>query len=429
MVLRRTLEHLAPVTPAATTCAPTRDLSAFYHAVGQQTPAPAGAGPDEVEVHGVALPATVSAAPYVGGFGSAVPLTGAEIEAFKTQGFFVKRGLLPLGKVEAALEKVWDHLEGAPIPGVPAALQLPPSGVSRADKASWMDAHSRWPAPDLLGSTPAPGSHASTTWEAAAALRGTEYEAAAGNAQRAPSSRSNGAPNWQICSLGTAPWLVNLLPNDPGVRAIASQLLSPNLRPTSRVRGVYCVFPSSDSPRPLAPHTDRICQQLNAATYLDDVAPGHGAFTVWPKSHSIVSQGHVGQANWHPTEAFRPLLSQVRSTIRPVELPAKKGDVIFWCAPLLTSRCLGTESLSAKTPQTSFCGRCCRHGRLVHTVGRHSGDTVRIACFCDFQEDRPVLGKQEHEALGQFEWWHTAVGLFEDDRPASDGLWKGWAIE
>lgn len=59
----------------------------------------------------------------------------------------------------------------------------------------------------------------------------------------------------------------------------------------------------------------------------------------------------------------------------------------------------------------------------------HSGDTVRIACFCDFQEDRPVLGKQEHEALGQFEWWHTAVGLFEDDRPASDGLWKGWAIE
>ena len=39
-----------------------------------------------------------------------------------------------------------------------------------------MDAHLRWPAPDLLDSAPAPGSHASTTWGVATALRGTEYE-------------------------------------------------------------------------------------------------------------------------------------------------------------------------------------------------------------------------------------------------------------
>lgn len=352
MALRHTLLHLAPTASAVASDAPPSrvDLSSFYHAVGQGTP-----GPDEDELHGVAMPATVCAAPFTGGFGGTVPLTPAEIEAFKTHGFIVKRGILPLDKVETALDKVWDHLEGAPIPGVPAALQLPPSGVLRTDKASWMDAHRRWLAPDFLDSTPAPGSHASTTWGAAAALRSTEYEAAAGNAQRAPSSRSNSAPNWQVCSLGTAPWLVDLLPDDPSVQAIATQLLGPNLRPTSRVRGVYCVFPSSDSPKPLAPHTDRICQQLNAATYLDDVAPGNAAFTVWPGSHAIVSKGHLDQANWHPTSAFRPLLRQVRSTIRPVELPATKGDVIFW------------------------------HGRLVHTVGRHSGDTVRIACFCDFQ--------------------------------------------
>ncbi len=40
-----------------------------------------------------------------------------------------------------------------------------------------------------------------------------------------------------------------------------------------------------------------------------------------------------------------------------------------------------------------------------------------------------MLGKREHEMLGQYEWWHTAVGLFEHDRSAKDGLWKGWAIE
>ena len=91
-------------------------------------------------------------------------------------------------------------------------------------------------------------------------------QAAEGNAQRAPSSRSNIAPNWQVCSLGTAPWLLDLLPDDSGVRGVAKQLLGPGLRPSTRVRGVYCVFPSSAPPKPLAPHTDRICQQLNAAT-------------------------------------------------------------------------------------------------------------------------------------------------------------------
>ena len=24
-----------------------------------------------------------------------------------------------------------------------------------------------------------------------------------------------------------------------------------------------------------------------------------------------------------------------------------------------------------------------------------------------------MLGKASHETLGQYEWWHTAVGLFE----------------
>ena len=68
-------------------------------------------------------------------------------------------------------------------------------------------------------------------------------------------------------------------------------------------------------------------------------------------------------------------------------------------------------------------------GRLVHAVGQHTADTVRLAIFGDFQQERPVLGKEEHEQLGQYEWWHTAVGLFEEDRLSSDGVWAGWAIE
>ena len=48
------------------------------------------------------------------------------------------------------------------------------------------------------------------------------------------------------------------------------------------LRGVYSIFPSSDPPKPLGPHTDRIAQQLNCATYLMDVPPGGAPFTVWP---------------------------------------------------------------------------------------------------------------------------------------------------
>jgi hypothetical protein len=321
-VLRRTLLHMAPAgSPAG--------LSGFYHAEGQNTPAPPGTPPDEPELHGGALEG-VGATPYSGGFSAEATLTPEEVESFKANGFLVKRGILAQRKVEAVLDRVWDVLEGAPIAGVPEALQLPPSGVSRADRASWMDAHMRWPAPDFLGTAPESGSHASTTWAAAAALRGTAYEAAEGNAQRAPSARSSIAPSWQICALGTEPCLLDLLPRDVAVRGVATQLLGPDLRSTPRVRGVYAVFPSTAPAKPLGPHTDRIAQQLNCATYLDDVPPGGAPFTVWPGSHLIMSQGHRDQANWFPTQKFRPLLEQVRRTIAPLELVGDKGDVIFW---------------------------------------------------------------------------------------------------
>ena len=43
-------------------------------------------------------------------------------------------------------------------------------------------------------------------------------------------------------------------------------------------------------------------------------------------------------------------------------------------------------------------------------------------------KERPILGKEAHERVGQHEWWHTAVGLFEEDQPSSDGAWAGWAM-
>jgi hypothetical protein len=322
----RVLQHLAPPTlsrhaAAASVGIDDDDLSGFYVAHGQQTPGP----PHEPELHGAPMAASVGATPHVSGFGPDPILSPEEIASFKANGFLVKQRLVEPSKVAAALDTVWDVFEGHKIADVPDQLQLPPSGVSRGDKASWMDAHTRWPAPDLLGQEIARNQpHGSTTWRRASALAGTAFEAPDGNAQRAPSSRSASSPSWQICALGSAKWMLDLLPQDEAVRRVAVRLLG-RVRPSHRVRGIYAVFPTTAPPSPLGPHMDRVCQQLNAATYLDDVSAGGGAFTVWPGSHLIMSKGHRDQSNWSPTMQFRPLLRHVRRTIQPVELCGKQG--------------------------------------------------------------------------------------------------------
>ena len=54
----------------------------------------------------------------------------------------------------------------------------------------------------------------------------------------------------------------------------------------------------------------------------------------------------------------KPLLARVLRRIAPLELCGGPGDVVFW------------------------------HGRMVHSVGQHTGERVRIAVPCDFQQAR-----------------------------------------
>ena len=99
--------------------------------------------------------------------------------------------------------------------------------------------------------------------------------------------------------------MLDLVPNDPNVRAIATAMLGP-LRDSLRTRGVYAIFPSREkqqrelSGKLLGPHNDNICQQLNvmcckcsrslgvcfrslkeaAAPDLEDCGPRCGGFTL-----------------------------------------------------------------------------------------------------------------------------------------------------
>ena len=299
-------------------------------------------------------------------------VTEAEIAFFVANGFLVKKGLLAHSRVDAALERAWRHL----LDRVPIDRE---SGLTlrRDDPATWRDP--RWaPMPPV----PKAGCH-----------EGRQRIVHTGNTVK-------------LHDLGAANCFVELLPANPGVRRVATALLG-DLRPSRRTRGVYALFPKRGPKREadergiataLQPHTDQVCQQLNVCTYLDDVPPRCGGFTVYPGSHRLMFRAHRLAANWSPRPDFRATLHRVIDEIEPVEIVGGKGDVVFW------------------------------HGRTVHSAGAHFGAGIRWALFADFTHDRPVLSDDEHRALGQYEWFKDTK-LFRDDIEAEgDDMWQGWRL-
>ena len=296
-------------------------------------------------------------------------LARAEAAFFVAHGFLLKKGLLSGADVDAAMARIWWHVgDRVPMRG-DARCRL-----VRDDPAAWLDP--RWA---RMPPTPKAGPHA-----------GRHRVVHAG-------------ATLKLHYLGGAPFLRDLVPNNPRVRRVAAALLG-DLKASERARGVYALFPTTrragaaaTAAPALGPHTDQVCQQLNVCAYLDDVPPRNGGFTVYPGSHALVFRAHRWAANFSPLPKFRAVLRQVVDEIRPVELVGGKGDVIFW------------------------------HGRAVHSAGLHTGDRIRWAVFADFTHGRETLDVDEHKALGQFEWFKDAQ-LFRHDHAADGDMWRGWAL-
>lgn len=297
----------------------------------------------------------------------------AEADFFKENGFLIKKSLLDPGKLAPAMDQIWAHT----ITQVPV---LNDSGwaLSREDSATWMN-------PQWASMPPHP---------VTGPYQGRQPIEHVGRIVK-------------LHDLGNADYLLDLMANDKAVRRVATALLGEDLRPSVRTRGVYAVFPTRNPADPngekrlrgasLGPHTDQVCQQLNACGYLDDVAPRNGGFTIYPGSHKIMFQAHKYESNWSPLESFAEALEKVVAEIEPYELIAEKGSVIFW------------------------------HGRMVHSSGVHIGNDIRWALFADFTHNREVLSDEEHKHLDQFEWFKDAK-LFKDDWPASDDMWRNWNV-
>lgn len=298
-------------------------------------------------------------------------ISAAEAAFFVANGFLVKEGLLADDAVDDALERIWWHVEDR----VPVARDNVGRRLAGASRAS--GATPRWaPTPPV----PRAGPHAGR--------------------QRIVHSGAT----LKLHYLGGADFLLDLVPNNGRVRGVAQALLG-DLKASERTRGVYALFPTnqqqgsaSTGTSALSPHTDQVCQQLNACAYLADVPPRNGGFTVYPGSHKAMFQTHKYAANWSPLPTFRDALRKVVEEIRPWELAGRKGDVIFW------------------------------HGRAVHSPGVHVGERIRWAVFADFTHNRETLTANEHRALGQFEWFKDAKLFREDHEVAEGGMWRGWRL-
>lgn len=300
-------------------------------------------------------------------------LSQAELEFFVEQGFLVKRGLLDSKLCKGAMDDIWQHL----LAHVP------------------IDSDSNW-RPDPTN----PSSWLNPQWA------------------HMPAHPESGPyqGRWPIehygrfvklHDIGDAQFILKLFAHDPIVRSVAESLLGHDLKPTTQTRGVYAVFPkvSEDDPdgqrhltgASLGPHTDQVCQQLNACAYLEDVKPRNGGFTIYPGSHKIMHRAHRYEANWSPISSYEDLVTEVVDAIEPYEIVADKGSVIFW------------------------------HGRCVHSVGIHIGRDIRWALFADFTHNRSTLNEDEHRALGQYEWFKDAK-LFSRDWPVTHDMWRNWSL-
>ena len=311
------------------------------------------------------MPSTVFRMPQIASSG--IALNDDEISFFRENGFLVKTGLVDIPSCERALSRVWDYVMQHVVD-----MSDKENNLDRNDRSTWLN-------PSWRTMPPAPKS---------GFYEGRQPIFAYGIALK-------------LHRLGSEDFLVDLLPRNPKVRSIAELLLSSSLRRSTRTRGVYALFPrertESAKPGRLGPHTDRVCQQLNTCLYLDDVLPRGGGFTVYPGSHRIMYRAHERDANWSPLDSFPDRMNEVVSTIKPLELIANKGDVIFW------------------------------HGRTVHTAGIHHNEDIRWAVFGDYCEDRPVLTDDEHRAAGQYEWFKDTE-LYRTDWPVDDDMWAHWNI-
>lgn len=303
-------------------------------------------------------------------------LSEGEIDYFKTHGFVVKRGVVDdVDAFAEVADLLWRN--------------VPRDILRRDDPATWLAAYDpqddkKWRDEDVA--------RVGRFWKG----------------------------NWKMRSpgphgIGTEPFLVDRIANHPNVRAVVRAFLcgqSGAVKPASRVRGIYAVFPKPPATQGrLGPHADYMAAQLSAMVLASDIRPRNGGFTLWPGSHRRLHPHwdtvHGGRMSAERGDGFRLARDAVLRDIEPVEFTGQAGDVVFW------------------------------HPRMLHSAGVNSSaeadngaPTVRLVVPCDYQ--RAGLAYFDDEQFGpgeKYQWWVDTRNFREDAPTTADNIFDGWAIQ
>ena len=273
-------------------------------------------------------------------------LTIEEIDQFRKFGFVIKRGLIPCESFCTYIDLWW---------------QQPPiltAKMSRDDPGTWVSPGRHWPkdnrwglANDWMGSSP---------WPAPDELRvGADIGERVG---RLPYklTRDIGNDVWRWHGIGHDPAFVAATSAHPNVLYMAEALMGGPVKRPHRNRGIYSVFPryDSDPVTKLGPHMDDNTTEMIVVTYLEDVEPWSGGFTIFPASPQLLYPTSAQALNWVETKQSKAAIEAIMADVQPIEFTGKAGDVIF----------------------------C--HGWVVHSAGIHESNRIRMAVVQDFNKFR-----------------------------------------
>lgn len=255
-----------------------------------------------------------------------IRLTENEIRFFRDNGFVIKRKVLRPDLIAKAQEVFWSHA---------------PAQLERDNPASWIGP-----------------------------FREEHHQNEGGG------MNYRGGFRWNLRSICQEDWIMDLIPRDANMIAIAEQLLGAGqLQPPKRVRGIYSTLPMTGEP-PVGDHmhVDEHPFHLGIVGYLGTVGPNGGGFRVWPTSHRWFYPIFESQYKSARTEAYNELRAFFE-TQPTVDCTGDAGDVVLW------------------------------HHRLAHTAGRNYSSRIRQAVLYDFCK--------------------ADIGITQEEPPQKD-MWRDW---
>lgn len=284
-------------------------------------------------------------------------LTAEEVAQFRKSGFVIKRGLIPPRDFLPFINLWWQQ---PPVVG---------AKLSRDDPGSWVSPGKHWPednrwalASDWMGGG---------VWPSAEDDRpGATVGERVG---RLPHKLTKDISNdvWRWHGIGHDEAFVSATSAHPRVLHMVEALLGGPVKRPRRNRGIYSIFPrdSSESESKLGPHMDQSMTEMMVVTYLADVGPRSGGFTIYPTSPQLLYPTSEQALNWVATDESQEAMDYIKVNVEPLEFTGQAGDVLF----------------------------C--HGWMVHSAGIHESGKIRMAVVQDFNKVR---------ARGHMRW--TAAG-------------------